>query len=104
MRGPKATLTAAVWLGDVSYSVYLLHFPVMCLLAKIAAMLWVDPAAKSGPITASLLLFLATVAVTLPLAALSYGCIERPGIALGRAILNRVTSKGERSRALARPV
>ncbi len=60
------------WLGRISYSVYLLHPPVLALLIP-----------QEWPIWAFLTVFLSS---TLLLAELSYRFVEKPGIALGRAV------------------
>ncbi len=77
------------FIGDISYSIYLLHFVVLCLIAKAFALvhLSVDTVAMT------LLLASATYAATIPLAWLSYLYIEQPGVRLGKAIVNRHVTK-----------
>lgn len=60
-----------VWLGEVSFGVYLWHFPVQRLLPKLFPGLWGTP---SG----SALALLVCLLITLPLAAASYRWIEKP--------------------------
>ena len=67
-----------IGLGDVSYSLYVLHFPILTALSKLPLF------AAVSPDMAALLLTALTVAATLPLALLSWRWIERPGIALGQ--------------------
>jgi len=75
---------ACVFIGDISYSVYLLHFPVMCLLSKL-------PVWGMLPQNISALgLMVLTASLTIPLAALSYRFIEKPGIELGKWSLSQV--------------
>jgi peptidoglycan/LPS O-acetylase OafA/YrhL len=74
-----------VFLGDISYSVYLLHYVVLCTLAKAFA----AAGLALPPIPAAGLLAAATVLVTLPLAALSFRWIEQPGVQAGKAVLAR---------------
>jgi peptidoglycan/LPS O-acetylase OafA/YrhL len=69
-----------VALGDWSYSLYLLHFTVMCCVAKALQVLG---AAALDPVSRSLLLCAITTAITIPLSALTYRLVELPGIALG---------------------
>jgi peptidoglycan/LPS O-acetylase OafA/YrhL len=78
------------WLGDISYSLYLLHFPIMCILVKAAIL--IDPLVVSdlGPIACSLLLFVATLCVTLPLSDFSYRFVEKSGIAVARSLRARL--------------
>ncbi len=74
----------AQWLGERSYSIYLLHIPVILHLAP--AYSFIRQASESASVV-----FLGCVAVTLPplllLAELGYRAVERPGMALGRRLL-----------------
>lgn len=63
-------------LGDWSYSIYLIHFPVLRLLAYSMPPL--------HPVLATVILAIATVTITCALAALIFRHVERPGIALGK--------------------
>ena len=72
------------WIGERSFSVYLLH---PFLIAALAAT--EDPVVIIG----------GTAALVLPLAALGYAAVERPGQAIGRALIGR-----QRSRLAARAV
>ena len=67
-------------LGEISYSFYLIHLPIMCLLATLVARLPV------GPIWRSLTLLAVTLPPSLAVSVLMYRLIERPGIALGRRL------------------
>jgi peptidoglycan/LPS O-acetylase OafA/YrhL len=67
-------------LGDWSYSIYLLHFPIMCLVAKAMQL---AGAAALDPVVRSLALTAITLAAVIPLSAVSYRFIELPGISLG---------------------
>ncbi|MGY6568941.1 MAG: acyltransferase family protein [Salinarimonas sp.] len=82
------------WLGEVSYGLYLLHFPVLIALATISVPLFEPLLAfgQGGALAANLLLAVATFAVTLPLAAISYKVLERPCQDLGRVIAERVAA------------
>jgi peptidoglycan/LPS O-acetylase OafA/YrhL len=66
------------WLGLVSYSVYVLHYPVIYLYEKISY------TRAPHPIAIQLLLAAAFLAVLLAVAALSYRLVERPMQLLGR--------------------
>jgi peptidoglycan/LPS O-acetylase OafA/YrhL len=86
------------FLGQISYSVYLLHGPVILIInrpvfPRIYA-LDIPTAAKFA------LCLAATLVVTLSVAWLSYRFIERPGIALGRRV---IASRAERGRLAAQP-
>jgi peptidoglycan/LPS O-acetylase OafA/YrhL len=81
--GPLARAIAAwpiAWLGTISYSVYLFHWPIY---------LWLTPA-RTGLSTAPLLAL--RLAVTLPLAFASYVFLEQP-------ILRGVRLRGRAARA-----
>lgn len=68
-------LRGAAWIGDISYSIYLIHFPlqvaVMLIMSDVA---WMDRVA----IFASPLTFLAFLAVAIGLARLSFVYFEMP--------------------------
>jgi peptidoglycan/LPS O-acetylase OafA/YrhL len=67
---PRLQLTAYRRVGDYSYGTYVIAFPIQQLLVWRLAI--ADP----------LLLFAATMAVTLPLAALSWHFVEKPALAM----------------------
>ncbi len=71
------TRPAFVWLGDVSYGIYLWHFPVITALNHF----WLG--GREGTLKFILLISL-TAAITLALSALSYYAVERPAMRLGR--------------------
>lgn len=70
-RGTLLGSRPLVWLGEVSFGIYLWHFPAQKALKAIAPDYWGTPA------TSALALAL-TVLITLPLAALSYYWLEKP--------------------------
>lgn len=73
-----------ILLGDISFSLYLLHYVILCTLAKAFVLL---PAMNISLL--NVLLTLATCVVSLPLAWLSFTYIEKPSIALGRKLIDR---------------
>jgi peptidoglycan/LPS O-acetylase OafA/YrhL len=75
---------AITGLGEISYSFYLIHLPIMCLLANLVARLPMDP------IWRSLTLLAVTLPPSLVASVLMYRWIERPGIALGRRLVGRL--------------
>lgn len=79
-----------VWLGDVSYSIYILHFPIMCTFAKIFAVIWPDAAPALGGWPLGLMLLVPTGIVTLWLSDLCFRFVERPGIVLGTQVSRRL--------------
>ena len=66
-----------VWLGHVSFGIYLWHFQVMRVLILLYPNLWDTPAI-------SLLALLISLPATLVLAALSYYLIEKPLMGWGK--------------------
>ncbi len=67
-----------VWLGQISYSLYLLHAQAMLLPVLV-------PGLKQVPIVC----FALQIGIALGLSALFYRFIEQPGIALGKKFLKR---------------
>lgn len=87
------------WLGEVSYGLYLLHFPVLIALAVIVAPFaaWLPGHGQGAALAANLLLAAATFTVTLPLAAISYRLLERPCQELGRSVADWLVALSARS-------
>jgi peptidoglycan/LPS O-acetylase OafA/YrhL len=78
-----------IWLGDVSYSLYIVHFPVMALVA-IGLTIFFPATWLWGPDFAAIVLAGCTLVLSLGLAHISYIGIELPGIGLGRRLLARM--------------
>jgi peptidoglycan/LPS O-acetylase OafA/YrhL len=75
-----------VWLGNISFSVYLIHFPLMsCLAWLLYRHLGIGAVPTFG---GAMLLAVLTALITLPLASLCYRYVERPGISAGRGLLD----------------
>ena len=73
------------FIGEVSFSVYILHFAVVSVLDSAASKF-----EKSlGWAPALILLYCATLILTLPLAAATYWIVEKPFIRLGRGAFRR---------------
>jgi peptidoglycan/LPS O-acetylase OafA/YrhL len=70
-----------VWLGHVSFGIYLWHFQVMRALVLLWPELWSTP-------SMSLLALIISLPATLALAAVSYYCIERPLMLWGKDRFN----------------
>jgi peptidoglycan/LPS O-acetylase OafA/YrhL len=73
----------AVSLGNVSYSLYLIHFPVAILVAKILSRTFSD---NTNPLTATAVLMAFSLTISFALAAFIYRFIEIPSIALGKRV------------------
>ncbi|MDG2534905.1 acyltransferase [Sphingomonas sp. HITSZ_GF] len=88
------------WLGDVSYSLYLLHLPILGLVAGIGSeLLGIWPFAGGG-LPATFALMLLVVPLSLASAAFSYRFVELPAMRLGKPIAE---GWGRWIRSLGRP-
>jgi peptidoglycan/LPS O-acetylase OafA/YrhL len=79
-----------VWLGDISYSLYIYAMPVQFLATAflLPPLLPANPSAWQYTVL-TLLIVATTVALTIPLASASYYLIEKPGISMGRVLSNQ---------------
>jgi len=68
-----------VWLGEISFGLYLWHFPVLQVLDRLYGETWDTPAE-------SLLALAVCLTLTIALAALSFHAIERPAMGWGRRL------------------
>jgi peptidoglycan/LPS O-acetylase OafA/YrhL len=73
----------AVSLGNVSYSLYLIHFPVAILVAKILSRTFSD---DTSPITATAVLMAFSLTISFVLASFIYRFVEIPLIAFGKKV------------------
>ena len=91
-RAPFAILRGrlVVFLGDISFSLYLLHPTVMGFIAAVFGERLGVPVFTGNGGVASLALAFCTLCVTIPLSALSYHYVELPGIRLGSRYLTRL--------------
>jgi peptidoglycan/LPS O-acetylase OafA/YrhL len=80
------TMRPLVWLGDVSYSLYVFAMPIQFAVIAFVLVPIIGAAPPSAAFASGLtaLLVVATTAVALPVAAASYRWIELPAIKLGR--------------------
>ena len=80
-------------LGDISYSLYLFHFPIMCVIAKIGGGLLDLEAFRADPLIATACLSASTAVITLVVASIMYKYVELPGIAWGRSAAQPLVGK-----------
>jgi peptidoglycan/LPS O-acetylase OafA/YrhL len=78
----------AVRLGDVSYSLYLIHFPVAILVAKLLSHGF---SGETSWATATVVLMVTALTISFIAALSIYRFIELPSIALGKKVSNRLT-------------
>ena len=78
---PMLRNAGAIWLGNVSYSLYLIHFPVAVLTVKALSHVFTD--ATNGLIATATLMAI-TLPIAFALAGLTYRFVELPAIALGK--------------------
>lgn len=76
----------AVRLGNISYSLYLLHFPIAILATKLLSQMYREPIGTSA---ATAILLLATISASLFFATIQYHCIEIPMNNFGRSLFPR---------------
>ena len=81
--------TPLMFIGKISYSVYLLFFVVMCVTAKGLAVLEIHAQIRPGIIPLSAILAVCTFMVLIPSAWLLFTYVEQPGIRLGKFVLTR---------------
>ena len=89
-RGRLLAWRPFLFVGEVSYGLYLMHFLVLFVLAHAAAPLMEGPLAPPAAILVGLGFGLATFAVTLPLATLTYTLMERPLQDVGRTLAKAI--------------
>jgi peptidoglycan/LPS O-acetylase OafA/YrhL len=78
------------FLGDISYSVYLLHFLVLCTVIKAVTLLQQASGIRLNIYVLTFALTCVTCAVTILLSWLTYVYVEEPGIEFGKRVLRFV--------------
>jgi peptidoglycan/LPS O-acetylase OafA/YrhL len=84
------------WLGDISFSVYLLHYPIMYLLVHLLAGNWPE-VFESVPIEfITLGLATMTLSITVIVSGWTYRAIELPCLKFGQLLASRLQAGGAR--------
>jgi peptidoglycan/LPS O-acetylase OafA/YrhL len=76
-----------LFLGKISYSTYLIHYPILWLAKALVACV----ALHANPFVVALALFALTTPATLGASALLYHFVEKPGIDFGRRLFKNPT-------------
>jgi len=85
---PRINFSPMVWIGVVSYSLYLIHIPfggrVINFAERLPEIIWIRAAA-----------IIIALLVSIAVAAVFYNLIEKPSHALSRNVRKRLTNTGE---------
>jgi len=79
-----------VWLGDVSYSLYLVHLSLLLFIAAMGGTMLKLAVFTASPYTALVALVVCTLGTTLVVSALIYRFVELPGMELGKRVTRRL--------------
>ena len=79
-----------IFIGQISFSMYLIHFFVLDIINKLFMNQWLDVLPNSLVLVA---VFLSTLLVSAGLSYLSYRLIELPGVKIGRKICTNMKEK-----------
>ena len=77
-----------LFLGKISYSTYLIHYPILWLAKALVA----HVAPQASPFVVALTLFALATPATLCASALLYHFVEKPGIDFGRRLFKNATT------------
>lgn len=84
---------ATVFLGKISYSIYLAQPTAILLLEPVYRKIYADSSGGMGVSVAFVSCFLITLAVVIPFATLSYYLVEKPGIKLGKRCYGSIEAR-----------
>jgi peptidoglycan/LPS O-acetylase OafA/YrhL len=93
---PALLTTPLRFIGKISFSIFLVHFFVLCVLLRHLPASWLSVVSGGDPMTESSLVFAMTMMVSVPLSAATYAAVEAPGIAAGRSVRLLLWNLGRR--------
>lgn len=82
--------SSARLLGRVSYSLYLVHFPVLVVSLRVLHQIWGVPPSRPVQIVSVVPLIVIVIGASVLAAMALYRWVERPGLMLGRAVQRRL--------------
>lgn len=82
-----------IYLGKISYSAYLIHFAVIDFAVKLQSSL--NLGFKLHIYQRYLVVLVLTVVITMIISSITYVLVEKPGIVLGKKIINYLEKKGK---------
>lgn len=97
---PLLRRKVCIWLGDISYSLYVIHLPILGLLALILGSIFHLSIFIESPFIATLLLIALTAVISAIIADFSYKFIEVPAIQLGKKVSYRKDAHAQPVQAL----
>lgn len=91
VRAPLLVLvnSATVFMGEISYSIYLTHANVVYFMSRVFAVFYAHIPYKTGAFACSVI---TACAVFTPIAYLSYRVVEQPGIRFGKRLIGYLES------------
>lgn len=83
-----------IYIGKISYSIYLVHFAVLYWLTKINFVDYINPSNAFSALLNYGVRFLVLIILSVFISAISYRCIEVPVQNLGRKVISKINKTG----------